>query len=517
MRQHGEIKKAAVSGRERYPMSSSRSALPMTDSPSTTKLPLRNEKAEAVPICVDLDGTLVRSDTLIELLLKASRSQPWLLVLSIYWIMKGKAYLKEKIAEHVTISPEHLPYNSELISYLKAQKAAGRKLLLVTASHRSWAEKIADHVGIFDDVIATDGSINLRGANKANILCQRFGEGAYTYAGNDAHDLQVWRSAKSAIIVEAPQRVSRRVSVPIETEMKTGDSKFRLVIRAMRVYQWTKNLLVFVPVITAGALSDLTALGAAAIAFYCFSMISSGVYLLNDVVDLESDRLHPTKKNRPFASGQLPLTWGLTLGPGLMAIGLAFSFAVGIWLFSALLAYVVVTSLYSAYLKTIPLVDVFTLAGLYVLRILAGGIATGYLPSVWLLTFAGLFFLGLALLKRFVEFSAEDSSENEKSRRGYRAEDKTLLLVMGMSTSFSAAIILALYVESNTASAIYEVPVAIWAFVPLCLFWQCQAWLAAVRGEVHDDPIIYAAKDTTFWITVLAASVIYAIAVGGIS
>ncbi len=158
-------------------MNSGNSALPMIDSPSTTKLPLRTEKADAAPICVDLDGTLVRSDTLIELLLKASRSQPWLLVLCLFWIMKGKAYLKEKIAEHVTISPELLPYNSELVSYLKAQKATGRKVLLVTASHRSWAEKIADHVGIFDDVIATDGSINLRGANKANILCQRFGEG----------------------------------------------------------------------------------------------------------------------------------------------------------------------------------------------------------------------------------------------------------------------------------------------------------------------------------------------------
>ncbi len=299
--------------------------------------------------------------------------------------------------------------------------------------------------------------------------------------------------------------------------MKTSDSKFRLVIRAMRVYQWTKNFLVFVPVMTAGALFDLSALGKAAIAFYCFSMISSGVYLLNDVVDLEADRLHPTKKNRPFASGQLPVTWGLALGPGLMVIGLAISFAVGVWLFSALLAYVIVTSLYSAYLKTIPLVDVFTLAGLYVLRILAGGIATGHLPSVWLLTFAGLFFLGLALLKRFVEFSAEESSENEKSRRGYQAEDKTLLLVMGMSASFAAAVILALYVESNTASSIYQVPVAIWAFVPLCLFWQCRVWLAAVRGEVHDDPIVYAAKDRSFWITVLAASVIYTIAVGAFS
>lgn len=297
--------------------------------------------------------------------------------------------------------------------------------------------------------------------------------------------------------------------------MKSQANTFLSVIRAMRVYQWVKNLLVFLPVVAAGALFESAAITSAAVVFICFSLVASGVYLLDDLTDLESDRLHPAKRKRPFASGELAPIWGMTVGPGLITLGLGLSLTLNSSLFGFLGLYVGVAALYSAHLKTIPLIDVFTLALLYTLRIVTGGVATGHTTSLWLLTFTGLFFFGLALLKRYVEFSAEISNQNKNSRRGYRADDEMFLLIMGLSTSTAASIVLALYFGSDVVQSIYAEPAAIWALVPLCLLWQSRMWLSAVRGEVDDDPIVFASRDKVSWMTAGAAMAIYFIALIG--
>lgn len=297
--------------------------------------------------------------------------------------------------------------------------------------------------------------------------------------------------------------------------MKSQANTFLSIIRAMRVYQWVKNLLVFLPVVAAGALFESAAITRAAVVFICFSLVASGVYLLDDLTDLESDRLHPAKRKRPFASGELAPIWGMTVGPGLITLGLGLSLTLNSSLFGFLGLYVGVAALYSAHLKTMPLIDVFTLALLYTLRIVTGGVATGHTTSLWLLTFTGLFFFGLALLKRYVEFSAEISNQNKNSRRGYRADDEIFLLIMGLSTSTAASIVLALYFGSDVVQLIYAEPAAIWALVPLCLLWQSRMWLSAVRGEVDDDPIVFASRDKISWMTAGAAMAIYFIALIG--
>ena len=297
--------------------------------------------------------------------------------------------------------------------------------------------------------------------------------------------------------------------------MKSEANTVPSIFRAMRVYQWMKNILVFLPVVAAGALFESAAMTSAAAAFIFFSLVASGVYLLDDLTDLESDRSHPAKRKRPFASGELAPVWGMTVGPGLIILGLGLSLTLNPSLFVFLGLYVGVAALYSARLKMIPLIDVFTLALLYTLRVVAGGVATGYTTSLWLLTFVGLFFLGLALLKRHVEFSSESSSQNKNSRRGYRADDESFLLVMGLSMSTAASIVLALYVESEVVQSIYAQPGTIWALVPLCIFWQSRMWLSAVRGEVDDDPIVFASKDKVSWMTAGAVMVIYFIALIG--
>jgi 4-hydroxybenzoate polyprenyltransferase len=453
------------------------------------------------PICVDLDGTLVHSDLLIETAFEFVRRSPWAIPVLIWWALQGRAMLKRKLAESSRLDPAHLPYDGRLLDYLRTQRANGCTLILVTASHRLLAERIAGHVGLFHEVIATEGGRNLKGPAKADELRARFGAKGFYYAGDAKADLPVWRQAKGAILVNASPATRRAAAraAPVAADFPAQGSRWRALWKSLRIYQWVKNLLVFIPLLAAHQLWNPALLADAFMVFLAFGCAASGSYLINDLLDLESDRAHPRKRKRPFASGALPLWTGLLAIP-LMLGGVALAAAIS-WRAGVLVAiYMGLTNLYSTVLKRQPLVDVFALASLYVIRILCGAVATGIVVSNWLLAFSCFLFFSLALIKRCAELNRLlQSGRISAVGRGYTIDDAQILKMMGIASSFVAALVLALYVDTDLAKVSYRAHRYLWGLAPLCLFWQSHLWLATERGRMHDDPILYAVTDRVSW------------------
>jgi 4-hydroxybenzoate polyprenyltransferase len=451
-----------------------------------------------MPLCVDLDGTLAKTDLLLETIVNAIKIHWIHLFLIPAWFFSGKAAAKCKLATIGSIDPSTIPYNDNLIEYLRQEHERGRKIVLATASDRKIAEPIARHLGLFDDVIASDGVINLKGEAKAKALVDLYGEHGFVYAGNSRSDLTVWRRAKSALLINTNKSVSRTVAtlLPIERKFHDRKSLLRALIREIRPHQWVKNFLVFIPPMAGHLLFDATVIYRTLITFGAFCAAASGIYIINDLLDLEADRKHPRKRNRPFASGELPLQFGL-VGPILAATSLAIGFAVSSGIMIIVSIYISISLAYSKYLKTKPLVDVFCLAVLYTIRVFAGGVASDSGVSIWLLNFSGFLFLSLGFLKRYTEYSPSHQKMNSagNSRRGYEEKDAMPIMIMGIGSSFISSLILGFYVASIQAHLSYRNPILLWGLVPLILFWQCRLWLSTVRGYMHDDPIVYAAKD----------------------
>ena len=383
----------------------------------------RASPACSLPLCVDLDGTLIYSDSLEEGIVAADNlGRVALAFLKLPF--SGRAGFKHRIANSGKLEPALLPYNQSLVEYLRAQKEAGRYLVLATAANRLVAEGVAEHLGLFDEIVASDETHNLKGRRKAEALCGRFGEKGFVYAGNDASDIPVWAAASAAILVNAPPGVAHhaRKMVPLETIVPSRAKTSFPLLRAMRPHQWLKNLLVFVPIITAHALRDIASWFNASLAFAAFCAAASAIYLINDAVDLAADRRHPRKKSRPFANGSLSLSTGLITACLLAGLGASLAIASGTLL--VIVTYAVMSVSYSLKLKELPLVDVFLLAGLYTIRLFGGGIASGHEVSLWLLAFSGFLFLGLALLKRVTELSA--LSRMDKQFVGRRGTNRVL-------------------------------------------------------------------------------------------
>jgi 4-hydroxybenzoate polyprenyltransferase len=449
------------------------------------------------PICVDLDGTLVKTDLFIESAVKALRIKVSNLFYLFLLFLHGKAFTKNKLAIICIPDPTILPYNETLISYLKKERENGRKIILATACDQKIAESIAQFLNIFDDVIASDGTNNLKGGVKAKALVERFGSKGFAYAGNSRTDLAVWRRANAAILVNTPKYVSMTVKsfVPIEQEFYERKSHYLGLIREIRLFQWVKNILVFIPLLSAHELLNATAFLNTCYIFLAFCAAASGGYLINDLLDLEADRNHPRKCQRPFASGELPLEYGLA-GPFLILIALLVCISVSAETTLIISVYIALSITYSLYLKTKPIIDVFCLACLYTVRIIAGGVASNYLVSIWLLTFSGFLFLSLGMLKRYAEnLPSETKKKQVFNRRGYKRQDSLLMIIMGVGSSFSSALVLGLYAETPHAQASYPTYILLWGIVPLVLFWQSRMWLSTIRGNMCDDPIVYAVKD----------------------
>jgi 4-hydroxybenzoate polyprenyltransferase len=451
------------------------------------------------PLCVDLDGTLLRSDLLLESLLVLIKQKPWCLFLLPRWLSRGRAFLKQRIAERVTLNPESLPLNSELLHWLSEERERGRSVKLVTASDRSLAQPLADRAGVFDECIASDGVVNLKAGKKRDELVRRFGDKCFDYVGNSPADFVVWDHAREVVVVSERPGFVRAVTARYPTARVFPSESRTLItyLKAIRVHQWVKNLLIFVPVTMAHELGDTVRLLSSAAAFLSFSLCASGVYVVNDLLDLESDRLHRSKRKRPFASGRLPLSDGLILAPILLVI----AFGTALWLSSAffgvLCAYFVTTLAYSLRLKQISLVDIMVLAGLYTVRVLAGGVATEVQVSPWLLAFSMFFFFSLASIKRFSElYSLRQKDRSAKAAgRGYLAVDLELLAMLGIAAGFTSVLVLALYVTGPDVMKLYSHPSVLLLIGPLLMYWLSRVWLLAHRGLLHEDPIVFAITD----------------------
>ena len=452
----------------------------------------------AIPLVVDLDGTLIRTDMLQESAVKRFRAEPLSALRWPLWLARGRAYLKQRLIEGIAFDPAALPYNGSLLDWLQTQRQAGRRLVLCTASDQALARLIADHLGLFDEVMASDGRTNLKSEAKATALVQRFGARGFDYAGNEGADFAVWRQARRAIVVNARAVVERhaRERFDVQTSFERQPAGPRTWARALRLHHWVKNALLFVPLLAAHRWSDGAGWLNVLLGFLAFGLCASSVYLANDLLDLESDRHHPRKRRRPLAAGALPIAAAIAAAPLLVAASYLIAWRVGAGFVVWLSIYFALTCCYSLGLKRLILVDCLTLAILYTLRIIAGAVAARVPMSFWALTFSGALFLSLALVKRYAELLVQKAAGREKAHgRGYVIGDAQVLRSLGVAAGYMAVVVLALYLNSDAVRQLYRTPELLALAVPIVTFWVSWLWLCATRGQMHDDPLVFAFKD----------------------
>lgn len=464
--------------------------------PSSTRPPIAGQRI----IAVDLDGTLIRSDLLVESVFLLLRYHPLLFVKALFWVLKGKAYFKRRIADAVTPIIETLPYNQPLIAWLQAQKkTTGARLVLATASETRLAKDVAAHLGIFDEVLGTENQ-NLASTNKRKALVARYGELGFEYVGNSSADLNVWGSASVVHVVNPEFGVLGRARQLGRMGQVFDDrvSYLRVLRKALRLHQWAKNLLVFVPLLAIHQITNLDLLLNGVLAFICFGMCASSVYILNDLLDLKDDRQHRTKRNRPLAAGTFPMVHAMVWMVALLVVAFGVALLSLPWRFALVLcAYYVLTLGYSLWVKRLVMVDVITLAMLYTVRVVAGAAAIVAPLTFWILAFCMFMFLSLAFVKRYTELY--DAKEQRKGDavpgRGYQLQDFELLASLGGSSGYLSVLVLALYINDTTALTLYGHPKLLWMACPLLLFWLSRVWLIAHRGQMNDDPIVFALRD----------------------
>jgi 4-hydroxybenzoate polyprenyltransferase len=468
--------------------------------------------ATGIPLCVDLDGTLVKSDTLVDSVLYLARHRPAELLRIPGWLAQGKAAFKRRVTSAATLNVETLPYNKNLLQYLREQHAAGRPLYLATAADRALAEHIAEHIGIFRGVLASDGTVNLAGSNKLAAFQKAFGND-FSYIGNARPDAGILTVCQSPMVANPDRallsRLRRANITPSDTFLDRA-STLRGWVRAIRLHQWAKNTLIFVPMLLAhqwneGSIAD------AIIAFFSFGLCASSTYIVNDLLDIDADRAHPTKRNRAFASGDLSAISGVVAVALLFAAAIALAIALPhihdrivpgtplprpYQFLKWLIFYTATTLSYSLYLKRKLLLDVFVLSGLYTVRILAGSAATAVAVSTWLAGFSVFFFLSLAFVKRFSElYSLRERGGVASSGRGYRVGDLEQLRALGTGAAYAAVVVMTLYISNPENHQLYHHPIRLWLVVPTLLLWLSHVWMLTSRGEMHDDPVVYAITD----------------------
>lgn len=463
----------------------------------------------AGPLYVDLDGSLVATDTLWESLWSLLRTRPsdaWRLPL---WLVRGRAGFKAALSEAVSLDPAGLPYRSEVVEYVRRERAAGRTTVLATAAHQRIAGAVAGHLGLFDAVLATgDGpgsGHNLKGGAKLAAIERhraelglREGDG-FEYIGNSHADLPIWRRAGRVTAV-GPGASLSRVLRNLEGDLRVlpaARGGLRVWAKACRVHQWAKNALIFAPLLLAHDLTDVGRIAAVTLTFAAFCGIASATYLLNDLLDVEADRQHPRKCRRPIAAGTLPIPAAMALASGLLVASFGASIVLLDWACTAMLGvYLALTLGYSLYLKQLLFVDVLVLAGLYTHRILTGGVAAQTIVSEWLLAFSTFFFLSLALVKRSIELpTLRDSGRDQLGRRAYEADDLPMVETMGIASGYISILVLALYVSSDYVRGLYGRPELLWLLCPVMLWWITRVWFLARRGQVADDPVLFATTD----------------------
>ena len=468
----------------------------------------------AVPLCVDLDGTLIHADLLVETCVALLRKNPLYLFLLPWWLLRGKAHLKAQVASRVLLNHAALPFHRELLQWLTDERREGRQIWLCTASNQRLAEAVALHLQLFDGVLASSDTLNLSGKQKAEMLVAKFGNRAFDYCGNDTVDLHVWSVSRGGVVVNAHGDLEQRARQVTDVYRTFGSPghHVRALCRLLRPHQWAKNALLFVPVAAAHRILDPTALGHAALAFLAFCLCASSVYVLNDMLDVEADRQHPRKSQRPFASGALPLKAGFALIPLLLLATAGIAWLLPVQFGLTLGGYYLLTLAYTLGVKQLVIVDVLCLAGLYTIRIVAGAAAVAVPLSLWLLLFSLFLFLSLALVKRFAELQVmQRQGKLEAAGRGYRLDDLALLESLGTGAGYMCVLVLALYINNPVVETLYRHPEVLWALCPLMGYWVTRVWVVSHRGLMHDDPVMFALRDrASLVIGVLGAIVIWA-------
>lgn len=449
-------------------------------------------------LAVDLDGSLLASDMLLESFWSAF-GQNWRVPFGVARALTGgRAALKRYLAQLAPIDPAVLPYRAEVLAYIAQWRSQGGRVVLVTASDQRFADQIAQHLGLFDAAYGSDGQINLKGQTKAQMLTDRYGPAGFAYLGDSMADLAVWRCAGKAVVVNASAALRRRLAplcADVDHVQTAQNGRMASYFWALRPHQWLKNALVFLPMLAAHQI-NAAAFGPSLLAFICFSLSASGVYVVNDLLDLAADRAHPRKRHRPFAAGQVALAHGSAMAIVLLGLGLGLAGLIGAEFLALMVGYLAMTTAYSLYLKRQMVIDICVLAGLYTLRIIAGGSASDIVLSVWLLAFSMFFFLSLAAVKRQTEMI--DSAARGQLMavgRGYHVEDVPIISMVAIGAGYLSVLVMALYVNSPTVAQLYGFPQALWGVSAVLLYWITRTVLIAHRGGMHDDPVVFAAKD----------------------
>jgi 4-hydroxybenzoate polyprenyltransferase len=451
------------------------------------------------PLCVDLDGSLCKSDTLVDSVLALVRYHPKFILQIPAWLSLGKAGFKRQIAQHVTLDIAHLPWNQPLVDHLRRHAAAGNPVYLATGADHSIAERVADHFGFFAGVFASDGRTNLTGARKLQLLQGKFEATGFDYIGNSSTDLPLLTAAQTASLANPSPGLDARLQKdghkPAAIYQDTAPIA-RTLRKTVRVQQWAKNALLFVPIALAHSSADRPRLFSVLLGFIAFSLAASSTYIVNDLLDIEADRRHPRKRLRPFAAGNLSAIAGSGIIVAFLALA-SILMAIEPWYFNFWLGvYFVTTLAYSLYLKRQPLVDVLILAGLYTVRIIAGGAAAQIPISPWLGGFSLFFFLSLAFVKRYSELhNLQARGVVPTNGRGYLLSDLEQIRSFGTASGIASVVVFTMYINSDAVAPLYHHAQRLWLLAPILIFWIFRVWLKAARGQMDEDPVIYAITD----------------------
>lgn len=464
---------------------------------ATAKVLRYPEVHTPTPLVVDLDNTLIRSDLLVESAFSHIGVDPKRLVSMTRALAKGKAALKAEIARSTGIDVAHLPYDERVLKIIEDAKAEGRPVYLASASNERYVGAVADHLALFDGWFASTDDMNLSSATKAKRLVEVLGEKRFDYIGNDQADIEVWSVARHCIAVHPSASVRRRLD-SIDGDavvLEPAGGRLRAWIKLLRIHQWAKNALVLVPLLTAQRF-DLGSMMSALGAFLAFSLAASAIYIVNDLVDLDADRKHPSKKRRPLAAGTVPILQAIVVAPLLVIAALSLALLVTPWFAGVLLVYLALTTAYTFSLKRKMIVDIVALASLYTIRVIGGAVAISVPVSEWLLGFSMFIFTSLALIKRYVELAARvDADLPDPTNRNYRKADLSIVAALAAAAGFNAVTVFALYVSSDTVRHLYRHPIALWLVCPILMYWLGRALLMAHRRLMDDDPIVFALKD----------------------
>lgn len=464
------------------------------------------QNSSPTPLVVDLDGTLTPVDTLWESVIRLVKLRPAVAWRIPFWLLHGRAVFKARISQHSSWHGQGVPLRKDLLAFLIAEKAKGRPIILATAAYSRIAETVSSEAGVFDSVLASDENTNLKGSKKLAAIVAHVGP-RFTYAGDSRADLAIWRSAEFSILVggNAGLRKTLSASGKLTHEFGMEGFGFRGWARAIRVHQWLKNTLVFVPLLTSFSILQPHLVELAIAAFIAFSCAASATYLINDLWDLDSDRTHPRKRTRALASGAISILTAIGAAALLLATATVISVFVGLRFSIALTIYVILTSAYSWLLKRFVVADVLTIACLFTLRILAGAVAIGVAVSSWLLAFSAFIFFGLALVKRCAELvSLDDAGFDSASGRNYHVGDLKVLWPMGVGASLCSVVVFGLFISSPDTAARYATPQLAWLAAVALLYWLTRLWIKTARGEMHDDPLVFAMRDRNSLATVAA-------------